>query len=107
MNRINLGKAFLFGLLFALAGCREARPLLNDGEIPPDTLITLERTVCFGSCPNYSVSIKANGAVTFVGEEYVEVTGTVRSAISEEQVRELLLAFQTIDYFSLEDHYDT
>src|SRR5260370_40414752 len=30
-------------------------------------LITLERTVCFGSCPSYRVTLSQDGTVTFEG----------------------------------------
>lgn len=32
---------------------------------PADTEITLERTACFGSCPDYEVSIRGDGTVRF------------------------------------------
>jgi uncharacterized protein DUF6438 len=73
--------------------------------VPQDTLITLERTGCYGMCPIYKVSISADGAVVFEGNRFVKKVGSARSAISDEQIRELLVAFEKINYFELSDQY--
>ena len=56
-------------------------------------------------CPIYKVSISADGAVVFEGNRFVKKVGTARSTISEEQIRELLAAFEKINYFELSDQY--
>jgi hypothetical protein len=78
--------------------------------IPKDTLITLERTPCLGSCPFYVLTISANGRVTFVPKYYNEkievVTGKAgRKRISRNQVKQLISEFEKINYFSLKDDY--
>jgi hypothetical protein len=77
----------------------------GEQTVPQDTLITLERTGCYGMCPIYKVSISADGAVVFEGNRFVKKVGTARSAISEEQIRELLAGFEKINYFELNDQY--
>src|SRR6476661_539764 len=77
----------------------------NEQTVPQDTLITLERTGCYGMCPIYKVSISADGAVVFEGNRFVKKVGTARSVISEEQIRELLAGFEKINYFELSDQY--
>lgn len=74
--------------------------------IPKDTLITLERTVCYGTCPSYKITIEANGAVTFEGRQFVKTVGSVKSTISQQRLRELLAAFDKIGYFDLRDRYN-
>ena len=46
-------------------------------DLPEDFLITLERTWlhCGGECPAYTVSIDAQGSVTYDGKMYVRVVG--------------------------------
>jgi uncharacterized protein DUF6438 len=75
--------------------------------VPQDTLITLERTGCYGMCPIYKVSISADGAVVFEGNRFVKKVGTTRSAISDAQIRELLVVSEKINYFELSDQYMT
>ena len=68
-------------------------------------LITLERTVCFGSCPSYEVTIAPDGTVTFEGRRFVKTTGTVTAQIRAEKFQELVREFENIKYFSLRDQY--
>ena len=71
-----------------------------------DVLITLERTACKGKCPVYTLSIYGNGTVVYEGKDYVKVQGRQTTAISEDQVRQLIAEFQKVDYFALEDSYE-
>ena len=68
-----------------------------------NVVITLHRSACFGSCPVYNLTIYGNGTVIYEGRAYVNVTGVQRSTISEATVRQLLSAFRTIEYFSLNE----
>ena len=86
-------------------GSRMEMDTASAQKAPPDTLITLERTGCYGMCPIYKVSISADGTVIFEGTRFVKKVGTARSTISEEQIRELIVAFDKINYFELRDQY--
>jgi hypothetical protein len=70
-----------------------------------DVVITLERTVCYGTCPSYFLRINGDGSVFYEGRDFVKVKGEVESTISQEDLRKLIVAFYEIDYFSLEDEY--
>ena len=83
-----------------------ARPLSQE-SIPPDTLITLERTICYGTCPSYRLTGSASGAVTFEGREFVRVKGISRLNITDEKVRQLIALFDDAGYFSLKDRYES
>jgi acetamidase/formamidase len=69
-------------------------------------LITLERTVCFGTCPNYKVTIASNGAVTFEGLRFVKTNGTAHGQIKPEDFRQLASEFEKARYFSLDEKYE-
>lgn len=75
-------------------------------QVPQDTLIMLERTPCYGTCPSYKLTISADGAVVFVGRRFVRQEGTVQSTISQEGLRELTDRFAKINYFELRDRYE-
>ncbi|HET9907580.1 MAG TPA: DUF6438 domain-containing protein, partial [Anaerolineales bacterium] len=68
-------------------------------------LITLERTACFGTCPIYTLAIFEDGRVEYIGQDFVTITGEQTGSISTEQVKELLAAFESADYFNLQDQY--
>jgi hypothetical protein len=78
---------------------------LNPQAIPKDTTITLERTECFGSCPSYKLTVSADGAVSFTGKKNVKTVGNAQSRINPKQMKQLVAAFERIDYFSLRDDY--
>lgn len=74
--------------------------------IPKDTVITLERTGCFGTCPIYKLKISANGSLIYEGQMYIKTKGIVKSTLSQEQLRELISEFEKAKYFSLRDSYE-
>ena len=79
----------------------------HTSEIPSDLAITLERTRCYGYCPSYVLKISAIGKVTYEGRASVKLVGQAESSISQEKLRELILAFEKINYFELRASYET
>lgn len=85
-----------------------------ESKVPADTLILLERTGCYGTCPGYTLTVAADGTVVFNATSYwVEEDGMSRhkqsgviiSRVSQDQVRRLIAEFEKADYFSLRDSY--
>src|SRR2546421_1697651 len=70
-----------------------------------DDSITLERTVCFGSCPAYKVTISSDGIVTFDGRQFTKMKGLATDHISAADFRQLVNEFEKINYFALPDEY--
>jgi len=102
----------LLTLALALSACspltdvNASDPQPTQPEINPSTVITLERTACFGFCPIYTLTIYADGRVEFDGTDFVEMTGKQTGSITTEQVQELVNAFRNADYLNLEDKYE-
>jgi hypothetical protein len=69
-------------------------------------VITMERTMCFGTCTTHSLAIYGNGTVNYEGFAFVAVTGSHTYQISKEKVEQLVREFHRINYFSLEDRYE-
>lgn len=92
--------------LIALAG---ALALASCASAPPSpegpATITLERTVCFGFCPAYTVSVSTSGEVIYRGERFVNVGGEQRAQIAPEEVARLLQRFDAIGFERLRDEY--
>jgi len=76
-------------------------------EVPPDTTIRLERTICFGECPAYSVTIDAHGNVTYDGKQFVRVDGRQTDRVPPSAVRGLLDTAERIGFFQLHPAYRT
>ena len=68
-------------------------------------VITLQMTVCFGSCPSYSLTIWGDGEIEYHGNSYVAVKGNQTATIPKEDVQTLLYSANEIGYFDLKDDY--
>jgi hypothetical protein len=96
----------LLGPFVSCHGASYSSRTANPQDIPQDLMITLERTVCFGACPDYKLTITADGAVVFEGRQFVKQEGaTIKSAISQERLKQLMAEFDKVRFFSLEDNY--
>jgi hypothetical protein len=94
----------LVGIVIFLVGV-SAYFLFGDPTPPRDVVITMERTVCYGACPAYRLTIYGNGRIVYEGKKNVKVEGTRTGHISKRQVRELVAEFERIKFFDLEDEY--
>jgi len=82
-----------------------ATPASTPLSIPKDLLITLERGPCMGRCPQYAVTISADGKIEFDGKSDTRVTGKASGKISEDNLKKLVAAFEKINYFDLKERY--
>ncbi|MEP6911612.1 MAG: DUF6438 domain-containing protein [bacterium] len=94
---------FLLLIVWLGSGARS----FSQPAIPKDTVITLTRTGCFGYCPSYTLTISADGSVTFEGRDYVKTKGTFKSRISRKQLQQLISEFKNANYFSLKNKYES
>lgn len=70
-----------------------------------DVVISLEMTACFGSCPDFSLSIHGNGTVDFEGRGNVKTIGKKSVQIPTEMVKDLVHQFYANQFFSLYNNY--
>src|SRR5437899_13008981 len=68
-----------------------------------DFSIALERVGCLGSCPDYKVTILANGSVEYEGRAYVRSKGIRRKTISVSAVQTLVQRLRDEDFFHWEE----
>ncbi|HKS10477.1 MAG TPA: DUF6438 domain-containing protein [Pyrinomonadaceae bacterium] len=68
-------------------------------------VITLQRTVCFGSCPAYKLTIYDDGKVEYEGKEFVKRKGKAEGQITKAELEKLIAEFERIDYLNLADNY--
>ena len=83
---------------------RAATPLGKDQSEPADTkgtVVRLERTECYGTCPAYSVEIHGDGSVEYEGKAYVGKKGKQRGQIAPEAVVALAGRFDKAGFFRL------
>jgi hypothetical protein len=70
------------------------------------TEIGLERAICFGTCPAYSVIFKADGSVRYVGIENVPHKGVRNGRISDWEFHRLAEFAMKSGYMNMESDYD-
>lgn len=68
---------------------------------PAADSLVLERTLCYGSCPAYRLSIAGNGGVTFTSHNPGDSTGTKTDSIQPAQLAWLLDEATRIGFFAL------
>lgn len=81
-------------------------------EIPKDLAITLERSMCRGWCPAYTLTITADGAVKFTPEGEFARRGDgpkpsfpLTGRMTTDQLTVLIAEFDKIKFYSLGNHY--
>ncbi len=77
----------------------------TDDSIPEDLIIRLQRTPCYGECPAYMMTVKADGKVSFFGQNHVKYKGQTEDKINKEKIKQLIQEFKKADFFNLEDNY--
>ncbi|MDT5121699.1 MAG: hypothetical protein QOC96_1181 [Acidobacteriota bacterium] len=98
MKRLLLASVLL--LTSALVAVAQTPSAQNKDQI---TEITLERTTCFGTCPNYTVTLRRDGTITYNGIRFVEMTGTYQGQVyGFERLAQLITS---AGYFNLKDNY--
>lgn len=70
-------------------------------SVQTDTLVHMERTICFGTCPSYELTILKNGSVIFIGKEFVQQEGRAEGMISDEDMEELISAIRTSHFMEI------
>jgi hypothetical protein len=92
----------LFAAL-ALAACATTPAPTPENAGPVE--IVLERTPCFGFCPDYTVTISGDGGVLYEGRRFVNVRGEQHAQIPAADVQALLARFDAIGFDNLRNEY--
>jgi Domain of unknown function (DUF6438) len=66
------------------------------------TVVKLERTECYGTCPAYSVEIHGDGSVEYEGKAYVGKKGKQRAQIAPAALVALAARFEKAGFFHLD-----
>lgn len=78
------------------------RPLAeNDVVLDDSTVISLERSMCFGWCPDYTLRLHGSGRVEYVGRHFVCDLGKRESTADALEVRRLVEAMLAAGFIGL------
>lgn len=76
-----------------LIGC--ATQPLPDGTALPAS-ISFNPSVCYGTCPDYKVTVRSDGTATWEGRQFVEAKGVRQFSVSDEEYRAFARALAPI-----------
>lgn len=105
MSSVAVAGGLAVGIAFVVFFSLFAFPPDFSGDLE-DVTISLERTPCFGFCPDYVVMVFGNGTVVYEGRNFVAVEGEQRDQISQDDVRELVNEFYDAKFFNMRDRYE-
>ncbi len=75
-------------------------------KIPTSSsLISMKRTPCYGTCPQYQVTIFSNGSIKYEGKRYVDKIGCFHSKLSKKKIENIISLVNKINYFKLDSEY--
>src|SRR5688500_455564 len=86
--------------IYACSGSKQTVTAANDfpGE-PSDSLVaSIERTRCFGVCPNYSTKIYRSGYVLYEGYDHVPNVGRYYTWLTPQQLTGIGLKAEETGY---------
>jgi hypothetical protein len=98
-----LASALLCGCAPKQAPAPAQRP--DRSSVATGEAISLERTACFGRCPEYRITVTPAGAVTYEGRANVRRTGSATAEIPPDSVAGLLREMEEAGYFTFSDRY--
>jgi hypothetical protein len=89
-------------VLLLSAGCARGAQTTTPAE-PLE--ITLQRTGCFGTCPDYTVTLNGDGTVVYSGRYFVRTPGQHTWKIEASAVQALAREMEAAGFFELQDEY--
>jgi len=100
--------------VFTLLACSNSKKTQDsnatgsDNELNSEDSLALsfERTLCFGTCPAFKITINNDGTCYYEGFKFVDRLGKFKANISKEQMKEIQKEAERIGFFSMKDKYD-
>lgn len=75
-------------------------------EISRSTVIALERSRCYGSCPSYKIEIYGDGKFIYQGKDFVKTKGKVTGTVTTEQLEQIISEVEKARFFSMRSSYE-
>lgn len=99
----------IISLLSLLVCCKPQEKKMATTAVVEDTTVFLkmQRTPCYGKCPNYTVEIFNNGKVSYLGKMFVDYVGQHEAVVSKIELDLIKTKINEINFFELKDKYDS
>ena len=97
--RITLLIFFIFFI-----GCNASSILSNTVE-EKESIISLSRTACYGTCPVYTIKIFPDGTGIYNGVRFVEFIGEKKFSVKKNQINSIFRKAEEIGFSSMKNKY--
>ncbi len=96
------------GLLMAivLTACAQQKKTGDKAKMTDYSYIKMERTNCFGTCPNYFIEIYKDGLVRYTGRRFAKPDGTYEKNVGAETAGKILKEAAGYRVDTCKDAYD-
>jgi len=98
-------KSLLFVGVLGLLGAGCTVPLKRTPPPLKDISITYKTMGCYGTCPIYTLEIRADGTGLYKGYEYVDTKGEKTITLSQKNIDSLVAKTRETNFFNLQDKY--
>lgn len=99
-------KAIQFILIISVfASCKSPEKTNKAPFSANNPVIVLQKTVCFGKCPVYTLTLQGNSQAQLKGEMHLDKIGIFSRQLPEGTVEELVQDFEKLNFFNLQDEY--
>lgn len=97
---------FIYTLLLGFISCQTSKKGMDAAtDAKGIVVISMKKTICFGSCPVYEIKIFDDLKVSLIGEKYLDQIGSFEAKISKTRLSELTEMFSEAKFFEFEDKY--
>ena len=93
----------IFILIVFLFSC--SKKLVNVEGASSTLLLSMQRTACYGTCPQYTISIYNNGLIKYEGKMFVDKIGCFYSTLSQDLIEDIKFALNEIQFLEFENIY--
>ena len=96
------GSAFSVGAEILRTGCPAAGQVhVPGGALTNSDFVELHRGACYGSCPDYTVRISADGSAAWMGKGSVRTPGKASGQVAAQKAKALIEQFRSVEFWSL------
>lgn len=69
-------------------------------------VLSFERTLCYGMCPAYKITVRNDGSALYEGYKFTEKIGNYQAVLSPEQFEAILNEAGQVGFFDMQNEYD-
>ena len=70
-----------------------------------NTIISMERTICFGNCPQYKIILKGDGSCKLLKMNFIDTVDCINYSVPITTVDSILIKMFETNFFDLNEYY--